>query len=304
MRILLLLALLAPGPSFAGSVESLPAFDLPAMHAPHVRPKKIPLSTQCEQFEKPVSWGYCVSRAEGSTNTDVLYYFHGKGGNKKSWADASNYPAVMQERWKGAGKGAPTTVAISFGKIWLLAEKNSSKKSGLLEFVAEQAIPYIEQKQFGGSVANRLLLGESMGGFNGAQLVLKHPGLFKKAALVCPAIGALSPYDGSKAEEDYIRRTGARRWNVMLVLHLLREYFPDQESWMKSAPLTVGRTQLGGATPELHVSCGQKDEYGFFEGAKLFADLARDHGVPAIWEPLSGGHCAADPAALAAFLVP
>jgi len=304
-RLLLLLALFAPPSLHAGpAVDSLPGFDLPSARPAFTHPKKTRLVTECEQFSKPVEWGYCLSRTEGSQSTDLLYYLHGKGGNKRGWTDRHNFTAVIQDRWEGGGKQAPVVVAISFGKFWLLSEKNPSKDSGLLDFIVDYAMPYIEQKKLGGKIGARQLIGESMGGFNASQLVLKHPELFSRAALVCPALGSLSPYDGKQAVEDYIKRTGARRFNVEVVLRLLKAVFPDDASWQTASPLGIGKTLLGSKTPPLHVSCGAKDEYGFFEGAQAFATLARDKGVDTRWEPLSGGHCAADPAALAAFLVP
>lgn len=259
--------------------------------------------TRCEDFKGPPAWSYCLTTTPGSANPDLLYYLHGKGGGKKSWASSRNYSAGIRSAWAEAGKDAPAVATVSFGSFWLLAGRNASAGSGLYEFFREKAMPLVESR-LGAPPRSRLLLGESMGGFNGAELLLKEPKLFSRAALACPAIPGVSPYGGREAEADYLRRTHAVPWRFHMALKLLRSVYPDEAAWQAESPLETGRALLGAGTPPLHVSCGDRDDYGFFEAARAFAELAQARGVDAVWEPLSGGHCAVDPRALAAFLLP
>jgi pimeloyl-ACP methyl ester carboxylesterase len=260
--------------------------------------------TKCETLQSPITWSFCISRTKDSDNEDVLYYMHGLAHSEKSWAFGDGHPSAIRAYWEAKDKKMPIAVAISFGPFWLLSEKNASPKSGLLTFMTDYAIPFIERERLGGVARRRLLIGESMGGFNATQLVLKAPELFERAAIVCPAIVNASPYASAEEIAAYVRRTGADPEYVRSALQLSQSVFPDEASWETAAPLEIGRTRLGEDTPPLHLSCGDKDQYGFFEGAKAFADLARSNGVDAVWEPLTGGHCAADPAALADFLLP
>src|SRR6202030_2379792 len=115
------------------------------------------------------------------------------------------------------------------------------------------------------------------------------PGLFKRAALVCPAIASLSRNASDEEKADYIKRNrGADLAHVEKAQRLLDSVFPDDATWQAAAPVAAGSTLLGAATPPLHVSCGDKDEYGFYEGAHAFAQLAASKGVAAVWETLSG----------------
>ncbi len=165
-------------------------------------------------------------------------------------------------------------------------------------------IPFIEKEKLGGIPRKRLLIGESMGGFNATELVLKHPELWQRAAIACPAIVNASPYAGADEIDRYIQRTGADPQYVHDAIQLSQSVFPDEASWETAAPLLLAKTALGEDTPPLHVSCGDKDQYGFFEGAKAFADQAQENGVDVVWQSVSGGHCTADPVALADFLIP
>jgi pimeloyl-ACP methyl ester carboxylesterase len=261
------------------------------------------ITTQCEKLQTPIPWSYCISRDKDNPSEDVLYYLHGLAHDENDWRWGRDGIAIRQT-WEAKGKPLPISVAISFGPFWLLSEKNSSARSGLLDVLVNDVIPFIEKERLGGVPRKRLLIGESMGGFNATELVLTHPELFERAAIVCPAIVNVSPYADADEIARYIQRTGADPQHVRDAISLSQSVFPDEASWETAAPLVIGKTLLDEDFPPLHVSCGDKDQYGFFEGAKAFADLARDNGVDAVWEPLSGGHCTADPAALADFLIP
>ena len=296
---MLLLALLLALPSPAQTVT----LEQTQVRLQQARVPPAPLDTTCASVDKPVAFKYCISRTPGSRSTEVLYYLHGLGGNAKSWTEKDNYPAVMRRLWAAQAKDVPPVVTVSFGHFWLLAEKNASPNSGLFEFFTRYVMPAIEKEKLPG-LTGRILIGESMGGFNATELVLKAPGLFERAALVCPAIANL-PRRPSDAEfDDFLRRTGADRAHVKKAERLLNAIYPDDASYDAAAPLNAAKTLLGAATPPLNVSCGDKDEYGFYEGAEAFARLASAKGVSVRWESLKGGHCAADPAALAAFLLP
>lgn len=144
-----------------------------------------------------------------------------------------------------------------------------------------------------------------MGGFNAAQLYLKRGSLFKRAALLCPAITSISPFATKEEVDAYMKRTGAKPFNVLSAISLAKQFFPTAEEYNASAPLVVADKYLGPDSPPVHVSCGMQDGYGFQEGAKMFADLALDRKVPeATWQELEGGHCTFDAKAVADFILP
>ena len=119
-------------------------------------------STSCRRFESPRPWGICVTKTKGSDNPDILYYLHGGGDDEREWSLKDNYSEVIRRRWEAKGFRAPVVAAISFGGEWLLAEKNLSPESGLLEEFAGTIMPQVESKLLA-APRKRLLVGESMG---------------------------------------------------------------------------------------------------------------------------------------------
>lgn len=259
--------------------------------------------SECRTVRGPRSWRWCVTRTLGSADTDVVYYLHGHGGNAGRWMLGSGIQQGVRDAWRSRAVAPPVVVSVSFGGFWLLVEKNASPQSGLLEFFVDEALPAIE-RSLPAPPRRRLLFGESMGGFNAIQLVLKRPALFARAAIACPAVTAVSPYADARAVRDYLRRTGANPARALMALALSRQLFFDQAAWDAASPLALGGSLLGPQTPPLFISIGDRDSYGFQEGARLFAELARSRGAKVAWAPVPGDHCSADASGIAAFLVP
>lgn len=254
-----------------------------------------------------VEWQYCVYKTEGSDNNDVVYHFHGKDGNEieeKGWASKDHYSYAIRDAWEKSKFKAPVVVSMTFGEVWLLVEKNESPVSGLYEFVTQAAIPTIEQELAKTITINkRHLIGESMGGFNASQLLLKSPqGYFTKTALICPAITTLSPFANKVEIDKYINETGALPDYVGLLIQVSQYFIPTFAAWDKTNPLSLVKKSLNEHSGSLYVSCGDKDEYGFFKGAKLFYDSAIANKMTATWVPIAGkGHCSVDAQSVADF---
>jgi pimeloyl-ACP methyl ester carboxylesterase len=259
-----------------------------------------PIQTTCQSFTAPAKWSYCVTRTEGSTNPDLLYYFHGAGGDEKGWSEKSHEP--LRQTWEKIGHAAPTVVSISFGEVWLLAEKNASPASGLFELFVGFVIPKVEA-ELGGLKGKRLLFGLSMGGYNVSQLVLKAPDLFARAVLACPGFAGISVYSSQDDVMKYVERTGANPEKVQMAIEIARAFYPDEASWNRGSPLVLAEMLLSEKTPPLHISCGRQDDYGFFEGARIFADKASLRSrKEVLWQSIQGKHCTLDQKSIAEFL--
>jgi hypothetical protein len=129
-------------------------------------------ATSCREFAGPRPWSACVTRTKGSRNPDVLYYLHGGEDDERQWSKTTGYAELIRKRWQAKGFSPPAVAAVSFGRLWLLAEKNASPESGLFEEFTGTVMPTVES-QLVERPRRRLLLGESMGGFNAAVLALK-----------------------------------------------------------------------------------------------------------------------------------
>lgn len=266
---------------------------------------------QCVTFEPPLSGGFCIH-----TPTDVLpsfnvvYYLHGKNGSEHTWSSDQFFGEQIREQWQETALFMPTVVSISFGPIWLLAEKNESPVSGLFEIMTQQVIPQVE-KLIEMPIYNRIILGDSMGAFNGMQLALKTD-LFDKAALVCAPISGLSPFSDEKQITEYIE--GSKAWqyfkNYMpeLVIKSVNEgikisqgFFPTPAAWAKGDPMELVKYSTSYHT-RFYISSGFYDEYASYDANVALADKLKEYGFRAHFRPTWGGHCAVDIPSLATYL--
>ncbi len=257
-----------------------------------------PASQQCGQ-EGPLR--YCVHRAAGGVNGDVVYHLHGRNLEAEVWNDPTYFTALLQAYWQNAGLLPPTVISLSYGPVWLLAPKGQAGSSGLLDTIWRD-VSTIEARV--GPPKRRLLMGESMGGLNSLVLGLSQPQHFDKVAALCPAVYVQSPFTPLSQILEGIARTGADPRIVFGIWKLSRDYVTNAEEWSRFSPLaliesaSVQQTRLS-----LYLSAGLYDRYGLYEGTERLAQRAAQRGVPTDWHPLYGGHCAIDVASLGTFLV-
>jgi hypothetical protein len=247
-----------------------------------------------------LDYKYCIYKNPNSQ--DVLHYFHVHGGSEKNW-DSQATNQKIRDTWTAMGKEVPNVISISFGTKWLLTEV--PKTGGTSRYYAwiNKIFPDMEAK-VGSFSGRRLLMGDSMGGLNSTLIMERAGNMFERVAINCPALTGIGPYASDKEVEDYIQRTNASRFYVMYMQNWGKQEFPDQADWNNHAPLDIART-----TPVLpqniYVSCGTKDEFGFWEGAGKFAEIAASRGKNVTWKPLDGGgHCSINSEAVAQFLMP
>lgn len=244
---------------------------------------------------------YCVHRAAGGVNGDVLYHLHGRNLEAESWNDPTYFTAMVQAYWQSAGQLPPMVVSLSYGPVWLLAPKGQAEHSGLLDTIW----PDIDAIESGiGKPRRRLLMGESMGGLNSLVLGLSQPERFDKVAALCPNVYLDSPFAPFSQIRAAITRTGADPRIIFGIWKLAGHYVSNDEEWRRMSPLILlEAAALKGARPSLYLSGGLYDRYGLYEGIEHLAQRAAQRGLPTEWHPLYGGHCAIDIASLGTFLV-
>jgi pimeloyl-ACP methyl ester carboxylesterase len=256
---------------------------------------------ECHELKLPVRWNFCVYRGEDD-GARVVYFFHGLGGSEKSWSAPNGVGALLRDQWKLDGVRRPTVVTVSFGPQWLIAPRNGSKFGGLLEAFPTLVVPTVERK-LPKVPDERVLLGESMGGFNATQVAFKLPKLFARVAVLCPPITEISPFADEAAITKFVEETGAKRELVEGAAKLSQAFFPTEEAWSKAAPLGLVAEADKDAIPPMQVSCGNRDEYGFYPGARKFGLVAKERELPVEWRPLLAAHCAMDTKSTADFLL-
>jgi pimeloyl-ACP methyl ester carboxylesterase len=243
----------------------------------------------CGKLAEKSPWSYCLLEPDAPTG-DVLYYLHGGGGSERSWFKPDGYAEGIE---KGLAQ-KPAIATLSLGPYWLLTPERAAA-------LTAEALPALEAK-LKVPAKRRFLVGESMGGFNSSRLLLERGDLFERVALLCPGLSDLAPQADAAELSAYVERTHARKGQVEWAQSLARKQFPSREAWDAVSPLgRVEKVPIKGR-PRVYVSCGRKDEFGFFTGAERFARALKAKGVETVWEPVDGGHCSVAPASVARFL--
>lgn len=271
----------------------------------------------CVEYPTPLpqqKGGLCLH--PGEENADVLYYLHGKDGDAQIWGLEGFWSQQIRDWWKAKGHPAPTVVSISLGAAWLLGPKNNAPAGfGLLEHFLAKVMPDIEAR-LGGVKGRRLLLGDSMGGFNAIQLGMKTD-LFDKVAALCAPIGNdISPFASDEELAAYVRKSSAFRsgkhgsegfdllfGSLKLVQMVAGFFWTDAEEFKASDPLLMARALRSPRSAQWYLAAGFFDHYVTYEGNEAFASALAASGTSVDWRPQWGGHCAVDVPSLADFLV-
>ena len=265
----------------------------------------------CGQFGENKTGGYCIHVPQKSTSKDVLYYLHGRGNSEHTWAEEWFFPAQLRAEWAKQGTNPPIVVTVSFGPKWVLAEKNSSRFSGLFETFKTAVMPMIEAQMTGLS-GRRMIMGDSMGGFNSVQLALK-TNLFSRAAILCAPMTEVSPFAPRSEIDAYVKRSRAYHYygddkdhTVMTAvgeaLELVHAFFPTPAEWATANPLALAAAADWKVAPKFYVTVGFYDRFASYEANEAFVARLQARGLDVEWHPQWGGHCVMDIASLSRFL--
>lgn len=246
---------------------------------------------------KGASFKYCYKNQDVIHSKDIVFFLHGLEGNEKTWFTQPYGTAALEKIWNHWGYH-PAVVTVSFGDVWLLVDNSRYK---LLPYFEKVVVPFLENKVGYSGQGRRLLIGQSMGGLNASIASLKLPGLFKKVALLCPAITNIGPYSSPKAIQDYITRTNADTTHVQKMLSLSKQVFEDQADWYRHDPLHLIK-KYEGLKSKYFISTGVIDEYGFQEGAEIFKILSNRYHFRTKFIPAPGVHCDFDRLLAASFI--
>ncbi|MGE3760028.1 MAG: alpha/beta hydrolase-fold protein [Pseudobdellovibrionaceae bacterium] len=241
-----------------------------------------------QETRRGTTYSWCIT--EGESN-DVLYYMHGGGGSEKSWADRE-YAGFLKERWQKIGFKTPHVIVVSFGKNWLLTDMKTTEHAAMLTMFVEEIMPSLEARLPGRS-GRRILMGNSMGGYNGSVLALRYPQLWERVAILCFGPYTVDAFESDAKIEDYIKTlpAAAKPDYVRGLVRWVREEFETKDNWERHNPLTLA-AEIKSLKPTFHLSCTKDDQYGFYEGAQQLAEVIGKITAVSFSSMDSGGHCA------------
>lgn len=245
----------------------------------------------------------CVNVPEDWNNQDIVYYLHGSGGDAKEWETNPFFQQTMK-LLQTQTQHRPVVVTISFGQWWVLKDFGNQEHPSLLNAylrIQKETEGEILQKS---QPVHRILIGQSMGGFNSLLLLAKGNLHFDKAAILCPGFAVIGPYSSQTEVQNYINRN--KPWAdpslITRILGLLKMEFPTAELWQSHAPFSVVGNLRSLVTTQFYVMGNTQDEYGFGEGANLLQTELHKMNLNVNYEVVPGHHCVQNPTSIANFL--
>jgi pimeloyl-ACP methyl ester carboxylesterase len=225
---------------------------------------------------------YCHEYVPGSESKDVILWFHGLDGSQESWHN-DNRRSYMEF------KTAPHVISFSFGPRWFLTDVGFMYESRLKVFTQE-LLPMVP-RILGFEPQRKILMGESMGGFNVLRLASELPTEFERMVAFCPAVMEYSPYWTPSHTNAYLAQHPTVDGDLLWKLRLfgIYEFFPPWK-WPANNPLD--RVEVAGyALPPIFLSDNDHDQYGFNLGTETFLTLLQGHELAAQLFKESGRHC-------------
>jgi pimeloyl-ACP methyl ester carboxylesterase len=216
----------------------------------------------------------------------VLFFLHYATGDERSAARVGVLQSFYR-RYKKAGRRPPRVFTISYGGHWLL-----SSAKGQRQVVDRAEFEALLRRLEKSPPQRRYLWGLSMGGYNAAEEALASPQDWTAAALDCPALQTLNPFDAPTRGLTPTQRDGFVLFNYRL---------GSARVWDDENPLVLARRPA--PTPAFLIETNAGDEFGFQPGARALADALKSSGRAATFRVLPGTHCAVDGSAAAEFFL-
>lgn len=226
----------------------------------------------------------------------VVYFFHYGSGDEKTFGGPVG--RAFYARYAERGLPAPRAISVSFAPYWIVVERSDGKYEA--PTVAEFVTRWMPEVEKGAPPARRFLWGMSQGGFTAAVLALRRPDLWAAGALSCPALPSVPPFSEKKVVADYAGPRGLDADKIAYGLSLFGFRLKGADSYAPIDPLKLAENASASSVP-LYIEPNEKDEYGFFDGAKALSDGLAARGAPHEFVPHPGGHCENSVTAVADF---
>lgn len=240
---------------------------------------------ECNSFTSKILGGtlsYCVLLPPGydansSQRYPILYYLHGLGDNEQMFVHSGGFN-IVEDLWESGRIGRVLIATPAAGATFYINSFDGHQRYE--DFFIQEFIPAIEKRYHArSSRATRAIAGISMGGYGAFHLAFRHPELFSAASAHSAAlIEKLPVVDGATPRSGRVRLLG----NVF-------GSPPDRAFWDRNNPLILARTaNLAGL--KIYFDCGDKDDYGFNEGADVLDRTLTSRHIPHEFHIYPGAH--------------
>lgn len=221
---------------------------------------------------------YCVALPAGYEAKDsshpaqrypVLYFLHGLGEDERTLLDTGGWNLIEDLRQQHR-IGNFLLVAPQGKQTFFINSADGSVRYN--DFFLQEFIPHIESKyRVRTGRQNRAITGVSMGGYGALRFAFAHPDLFSAVSAQAAALITQSPQQLDAAEQSGI--------SLGRILQAVFGKPIDVAHWKTNNPFVLARANMSGVrTLAIYFNCGQQDDFGFEQGAKvLHAQLEAEH---------------------------
>ena len=250
-------------------------------------PSPLPLSLECKPVSSSIlgrDVNYCVALpADYSTSPagryPVLYFLHGLFENERSWSERGGQQ-ILDDLLAQGQLGSFIVVLPDGGRTFYVNSLDGRNRYE--DFFINELVPLIDRTyRTIAQPAARGISGTSMGGYGALHLAMRHADLFGSASAHS---GALLP-----KFPDPIPTEG--RW--AFYARVLEAPFgsPLNGAYMEASnPLTLAEHPERFTGLKLYFDCGDKDRYGFDEGAQMLDRILSEKKFPHEFALRPGGH--------------
>jgi enterochelin esterase-like enzyme len=302
---LVVLALLAVGPSYSAGTVTDCAFFSPSLNA-----------TRHMMVYTPEGYD-----PDGAQTYPVIYFLHPANCDYNTWPLSLVVSAL--DNLITQGLIHPTIAAIPSGSVGEYGGSlwaNSALYGQFESYVVDDVRAFVETNyRVIPERAKRALIGYSMGGFGAFNIAFRHPDLFAVAGshsggpdynhfidwipYVCAEAGGVPPYHWDPANGTLTRLcylfSGA--WSPNLSDPPYFVDFPLDSlgapidsiytaKWLPNGPQRLTRSLLGGPSLAIYFDCGTNDDFHLFPFNTAFAETLTTLGIPYEFKPYTGNH--------------
>lgn len=220
---------------------------------------------------------FSVFQMEGGNSKNIVYYFHGAGGDHLTWIESGR---TIRDSWIQQNILPPIVIGFSFGQTWNVTPENTPNDP-LMRIIKEEIFDFAESQY--GPFEQTEGIGISMGGFNLLQVFLDEPEFFDKMLYISPAIADLNPYAPNIEVAEYIKKSGALTFkqrlksyitgitptdNIDLILGFWKDLVSDYDQWKDIDPFYRLDNLLIPPEIDIVVACSGNDAFGFYQGSQ------------------------------------
>lgn len=209
--------------------------------------------------------------SEPARTYPVLVWFHGGGGNEKTWGRVGGIGEQLVEPMKRREMDPFIVVSPTPGEFEVY-------RDGMERALFEKVLPRVNREYRTNGVT--VAFGHSMGGLNALIVSLRNPLHFNAVAVASPFTFDTSPYDCEMAIAAFEKQFGGG-W-ASVYRRAIKGKFPDREKFEAVDPFTQIRRSEAQPFPILLTS-GTRDSFGLFPHNQRLHETMANAGIEHEW---------------------